>query len=103
MDLNASLSYIRSIMGENYAKICHFANFLDFENGYCYLNTITCRRRKKLQGFHASFFKNMHHFIDFNVSLSNIRSIMGKIMLKCAIFANILDFENDCCYLHTIA
>ena len=24
-------------------------------------------------------------------------------MLKCAIFADVLDFENGCCYLNTIA
>ena len=45
--LNTSLSYISMVMAE---KLClnvpFFADFLDFENGCCYLNTIARKRRK---------------------------------------------------------
>ena len=32
---------------EIYVKMCHFADFFEFENGCCYLNTIARKRRKK--------------------------------------------------------
>ena len=84
-------------------KCAIFVNFLDFENGCCYLNTIADKRRKSIQAS-CILFKNKHHLIDLNAFLSYIWAIMGeKITLKCAIFADFLDFENCCCYLNTIA
>ena len=32
-------------------KCAIFADFLDFENGCCYLNTIACKIKKKNTGF----------------------------------------------------
>ena len=84
-------------------KCAILADFLDFENGCCYLNTIA-RKRRKTHGFLAFLLKNRHYFIGSKISLSYIRVFMGeKNMLKCAILADFLDFENGCCYLNTIA
>ena len=84
-------------------KCAIFANFLDFENGCCYLNTIACMRRKT-QGFLAILLKNRHYFIVF---LKHHCLTLGwsweKNMLKCAILADFLDCENGCGYLNTIA
>ena len=74
-------------------KCAIFADFLDFENGCCYLNTIAHKRRKTL-GFRAFLLKIIHYFIGLNTSLSYIRMVMGeKNMLKCAIFADFLDLK----------
>ena len=82
-------------------KCAIFVNFLDFENGYCYLNTIA-RNRGKTHGFLAFLLKSINYFIGLNTSLSYIRMVMGeKNMFKCAILADFLDFENGCCYLYT--
>ena len=69
-------------------KCAILADFLDFENGCCYLNTIA-RKRRKTHGFLAFLLKNIHYFIGLNTSLSYIRMIMGeKNMFKCALFAD---------------
>ena len=54
-----------------------FADFLDFENGCCYLNTIA-RKRRKTNGFLAFLLKNRHYFIGSKTSLSYIRMVMGE-------------------------
>ena len=83
-------------------KSAIFTDFLDFENGCCYLNTIS-RRRGRTNGFLAFLLKLILNFIGFKTSLSYIRMVTGeKLMLKCATFADFLDFENGCCYLNTI-
>ena len=51
-------------------KCAILADFLDFENGCCYLNTIARKRRKKTHGFLAFLLKNIHYFIGLNTSLS---------------------------------
>ena len=80
-----------------------FADFLDFENGCCYLNTIA-RKRRKAHGFLAFLLKNRHYFIGSKTSLSYIRVVIGeKLCSNVPIFADFLDFENVCCYLNTIA
>ena len=53
------------------------ADFLDFEKGCCYLNTIA-RKRRKTHGFLAFLLKNRHYFIGSNTSLSYIRVVMGE-------------------------
>ena len=58
-------------------KCSIFADFIDFENGCCYLNTIAHKRRKT-HGFLAFLLKNIHYFIGFNTSLSYIRLVMGE-------------------------
>ena len=58
-------------------KCAHFADFLDFENGCCYLNTIA-RKRGKTHGFLAFFLKIIYFFIGLNTSLSYIRMVMGE-------------------------
>ena len=60
-----------------YVKCAILANFLDFENGCGYLNTIA-RKRRKTHGFLAFLLKNIHSFIDLNTSLSYIRMIIGE-------------------------
>ena len=57
-------------------KCAIFADFLDFENGCCYLNTIACKKKKKTHGFHAFLLKIIHYFIGLNTSLSYIRMVM---------------------------
>ena len=57
--------------------MCQFSNFLDFENGYRYLNTFA-RKGRKTHGFLACLFKYRHHFIDLKASLAYIRSIIGE-------------------------
>ena len=58
-------------------KCAIFADFLDFENGCCYLNT-TARWRGKTHGFLAFLLKNRHFFIGFKTSVSCIRMVMGE-------------------------
>ena len=88
---------------KNCVKMCHFfADFLDFENGCCYLNTIA-RKRRKTHGFLAFLLKIVHYVIGLNTSLFYIRMVKGKNMLKRAFLADFLDFENGRCYLNTIA
>ena len=60
-------------------KCAFLADFLDFENGCCYLNTIA-RKRGKTHGFLAYFLTIIHYFIGLNTSLSYIR----MVMFKCA-------------------
>ena len=63
---------------KKYIKMCPiFADFLDFENGCCYLSTIA-RKRGKTHGFLAFFLKIIHYFIGLNTSLSYIRMVMGE-------------------------
>ena len=63
---------------KNYVKMCpFFADFLDFENGCCYLHTIA-RKRGKTHGFLAFLLKNRHYFIGSKTSLSYIRVVMGE-------------------------
>ena len=62
---------------KNYVKMCHFADFLDFENGCCYLNTIA-RKRRKTHGFLSFLLKKRHNFIVSKISLSYIRVVMGE-------------------------
>ena len=57
-------------------KCAILANFLDFENGCCYLNTIA-RKRRKTHGFLVFLLKNIHHFIGLNILLSYISMVMG--------------------------
>ena len=58
-------------------KCAILADFLDFENGCCYLNTIA-RKRRKTHGFLAFLLKNIRYFIGLNTSLSYIRMVMGE-------------------------
>ena len=59
IDLNKTLSCIRSIIREKYVKFAIFAGFLDFENGCCNLITIACKRKN--HEFLAFLFKNKQH------------------------------------------
>ena len=79
-------------------KCAIFADFLDFENGCCYLNTIACKRRNSIFCLRTdiTLLVLKHHCLTLGWSWQ-------KKMLKCAIFADFLDFENGCCYLNTIA
>ena len=84
-------------------KCAIFADFLDLEKVAETLTQLHAREEKHMVLLHFSL-KNIHYFIGLNTSLSYIRMVMGeKNMLKCAIFADFLDFENGCCYLNTIA
>ena len=76
-------------------KCAILADFLDFENGCCYLNTIARKRRKKTDGFLAFLLKNIHYFIGLNTSLLYIRMVMGEKLC--------LNVPNGCCYLNTMA
>ena len=58
-------------------KCAIFADFLDFENGCCYLNTIACKKRKNTR-VSCIFLKIIHYFIGLNTSLSYIRMVMGE-------------------------
>ena len=58
-------------------KCAILADFLDVENGCCYLNTIA-RKRRKTHGFLAFLLKNIHYFIGLNTSLFYIRMVMGE-------------------------
>ena len=58
-------------------KCAIFANFVDFENGCCYLNT-NARKRRKTHGFLAFLIKKIHNLIDLNSSLAYIRMVMGE-------------------------
>ena len=65
-------------MGEKIMLKCAIlADFLDFENGCCYLNTIA-RKRRKTHGFLAFLLKIIQYFIVLNTSLSYIRMVMGE-------------------------
>ena len=59
-------------------KCTILADFLYFENGCCYLNTIAHKRRKNTWVFFAFYIKKIHYFIDLNTSLSFIRMVMGE-------------------------
>ena len=59
-------------------KCAILADFLDFENSCCYLNTIARKRGKKTHGFLAFLLKNRHYFIGSKTSLSYIRVVMGE-------------------------
>ena len=58
-------------------KCAILADFLDFENGCCYLNTIASKRRKNTW-VSCIFLTNIHYFIGLNTSLSYIRMVMGE-------------------------
>ena len=58
-------------------KCAILADFLDFENGCCCLNTIACMRRKKHTGF-LHFCLRPYITYDLNTSLSYIRMVMGE-------------------------
>ena len=58
-------------------KCATLADFLDFENGCCYLNIIA-RKRGKTHGFLAFLLKNIHYFIGSKTSLSYIRMVMKE-------------------------
>ena len=58
-------------------KCAIFADFLDFENGCCYLNTIARKRRKNTLVL-AFLLKIEHYFIGLNTSLFYIRMVMGE-------------------------
>ena len=65
-----------------------FADFLDFENGCYYLNTIARKRRKKTHGFLAFLLKIVHYVIGLNTSLFYIRMVMGeKLCLNVAFWS----------------
>ena len=68
-----------------------FADFLDFENSCCYLNTIA-RKRRKTHGFLAFLLKNRHYFIGFKTSLSYTRIVMGENYAKMCHFCRFLRF-----------
>ena len=57
-------------------KCALLADFLDFENGCCYLNTIARKRGKKTRVFLAFLLKNRHNFIGSKTSL-NARNPCG--------------------------
>ena len=59
-------------------KCAILADFLDFENGCCYLNTIARKRGVKTHGFLAFMLKNRYYFSGLNTSLSYIRMVMGE-------------------------
>ena len=54
-----------------------FPNFLDFENGYRYLNTFALKGRKTYM-FFACLFKFRHHSIYLKASFAYIKSIKGE-------------------------
>ena len=58
-------------------KYAIFADFLDFENGCCHLNTIA-RKRGKTQWFFCILLKFIHYLIGFKTSLSYIRMVTGE-------------------------
>ena len=58
-------------------KCAILADFLDFENGCCYFNTIA-RRRGKNTWVSCILLKNRHYFIGPKISLSYIRVVMGE-------------------------
>ena len=58
-------------------KCAILADFLDFENGCCYLDTIA-RKRRKNTWVSCIFLTNIHYFIGLNTSLSYIRMVMGE-------------------------
>ena len=62
-------------------KCAIFADFLDFENGCCCLNTIACWRRKITQ-VSCILFKNIYPFIGLITSLSYIRMVMEEKYLE---------------------
>ena len=58
-------------------KSAIFADFLDFQNGCCYLNTIA-RKRRETHGFLACLLKIIHYFIGLKTPFSYIRMVMGE-------------------------
>ena len=58
-------------------KCAIFADFIDFENGCCYLKQLHTREENK-HGFLAFMFKNIHYFICFNTPLFYIRMVMEE-------------------------
>ena len=58
-------------------KSAILADFVDFENGCCYLNTIA-RKRRKNTWVSCILLKNIHYFIGLNTSSSYIRMVMGE-------------------------
>ena len=58
-------------------KCAIFADFLDFKNGCCYLNTIA-RKKRKTHGFLAFLLKIVHYVIGLNTSLFYIRMVMPE-------------------------
>ena len=84
-------------------KCAIFADFLDFENGCCYLNTIACKKRKNT--WVSCIFAQDHTLLYWFKYIIVLHSDGHgrKNMLKCGILADFLDFENGCCYLNTIA
>ena len=66
-------------------KCAIFADFLDFENGCCYLNTIAHKIRKT-HGFLAFLLKNRHYFIGFKTSLSSLGWSWEKKYVKMCHF-----------------
>ena len=58
-------------------KCAFLADFLDFENGCCYLNKLQARE-EKTHGFLAFLLKNRYNFIGSKTSLSYIRVVMGE-------------------------
>ena len=60
----------------NMLKCAILADFLDFENGCCYLYTIA-RKRRKTHGF-LHFCLRTYYFIGLNTSLSYIRMVKGE-------------------------
>ena len=57
-------------------KCAILADFLDFENGCCYLYTIAHKRRKTHEFLH--FCLRTCYFISLNTSLSYNRMVMGE-------------------------
>ena len=81
-----------------------FLQKIDFLKTFAATLTQLHAREEKTHESLAFLLKNIHYFNSLNTSLSYIMMVMGeKNMLKCAIFADFLYFENGCCYLNTIA
>ena len=72
-------------------KCAIFADFLDFENGCCYLNTIACKIKKN-HGFLVFLLKIIHYFIGLNTSLSSFGWSWEKNYVKMWHFGRFLRF-----------
>ena len=59
-------------------KYAIFADFLDFENGCCHLNTIARKSGKNTRFFFSFLLKFIHYLIGFKTSLSYIRMVTGE-------------------------
>ena len=59
-------------------KCAIFADFLDFENGCCYPNTIA-RKIRKTHGFLAFLLKNRHYLIGLNTSFLHWNSLREAV------------------------